>query len=93
MMTRSELDNGEYMMRRYWEAQEARQQARNDYCNQHYLTPRGWSNALPVPYAGRAGGWSSVTPGEAAAEDTTGLRLLEEFLVKRRRARDGDERK
>jgi hypothetical protein len=47
------------------------------------LTPRAWSNA-------QSGG---PAPGERAAEDVTGLRLLEEFLAKRKGERDGDERK
>jgi hypothetical protein len=86
-MAHHAMDNGEYMMRRYWEAQ--RQQQINQRPGVYQpplpsLTPRAWSNALPVPYAGRAGGWSSVTPGEAAAEDTTGLQMLDEFLQKRR---------
>jgi hypothetical protein len=34
--------------------------------------------------------WSNPQP---EPEDTTGLKMLDEFLAKRRRARDGDERK
>jgi hypothetical protein len=45
------------------------------------LNPQSWTG-----YAGPA-------PGEREAEDVTGLRLLEEFLAKRKGERDGDERK
>jgi hypothetical protein len=57
-MARSELDNGEWMMRRYWEAPS--------------LTPRAW------------------TAGEPEPEDTSGLKMLEKLLAKRKGARDGD---
>jgi hypothetical protein len=84
------LDNGEWMMRAQREAQ---QQARNQYLSalygsalnqaNPYLTPRAWSNA-------QSGG---PTPGEREAEDVTGLRMLEEFLAKRKGERNGNERK
>jgi hypothetical protein len=92
------MDNGEYFMRRYgrdmFEAQRlAQQQARSQYLSglyniaqqqNPYLTPpRAWSNA----HSG------APAPGERAAEDVTGLRMLEEFLAKRKGERDGDERK
>jgi hypothetical protein len=75
------LDNGEWMMRAQ---REAMQQAINDYYNAQaqnpYLSPAAWTNPS--------------TPGERPEpEDTTGLRLLEEFLAKRKGARDGDKRK
>jgi hypothetical protein len=84
------LDNGNAFMRRNtdqapnpyllaaWKAlaQQQAAQALNQY--NPYLTPRAWSNAQS----------GAPTPGERAAEDVTGLRMLEEFLAKRRRARD-----
>ena len=85
MMGHHRLDNGEYMMRRYWEAQQ--------------LTPRAWTNAtqqMRNEYLNGLYGEAlrrAQQTGEAEAEDVTGLRLLEEFLVKRRSERDGNERK
>jgi hypothetical protein len=80
MMARSELDNGEYFMRRH-------------------LTPRAWSDAtqqMRNEYLSGLYGEAlrrAQQTGERAAEDVTGLRMLEEFLAKRKGERDGDERK
>jgi hypothetical protein len=101
-MARSELDNGNAFMRRNTDQasnpyllaayqamaqQMAQQQARNPYNPYNglnaQLTPRAWSNAQS----------GAPTPGECEAEDVTGLRMLEEFLAKRKGERDGDERK
>jgi hypothetical protein len=77
------LDNGEWMMRAYREAtQQAlnqyNQQALNQYNNSYpSLTPQAWTNP--------------PTPGERPEpEDTTGLKMLEEFLARRKGERDGD---
>jgi len=78
------LDNGEWMMRAQREAQ---QQAINNY-----NAALRYAALAYQPYAGQA----SVTPGSTPnsptspgerpePEDTTGLKMLEEFLARRKR--------
>jgi hypothetical protein len=90
MMCHSGMDNGEWMMRRYgrdrFEAQQLAQQRAMQQAISDYYTSLGQGGPSLTPRA-----WS---PGERPEpEDTTGLKMLEEFLTKRKGERDGDERK
>lgn len=79
------MDNGEAFMRAMREAQQqARQQAQS---NQNpYL---GGLAGMQVPSLTPRAWTGPVTPGERPEpEDTTGLKMLEEFLAKRKGARD-----
>lgn len=82
-MTHGPLDNGEWMMRAQREYQAA------PYRRMAQQLAREAAQRLQIqnPY--------SPTPGERPEpEDTTGLKLLEDFLARRKGARDdGDERK
>jgi hypothetical protein len=72
-MTLPRTDNGDAFMRA---AREAQRQVMNQY-NAPFpgLNPRAWTGA--------------PTPGERPEpEDTTGLKMLDEFLAKRKGARD-----
>jgi hypothetical protein len=92
-MTHYTMDNGEYMMRAMRAAlqQQALQQQQNPYLP--YLTPQQQQNPY-LPYLTPRAWTGPVTPGERPEpEDITGLRLLEQFLAKRKGERDGDERK
>jgi hypothetical protein len=78
------MDNGEAFMRAQRLAQ---QQGLNRY-NSYYQSPLTNVQNPYNPYRSSAG---PPTPGERPEpEDLTGLRLLEQFLTKRREARDGN---
>jgi hypothetical protein len=76
------LDNGNAFMRAQ---REAAQQAINPG-----LTPAAWHNLPPDERRRLLQQLPQVPYTQPEPEDTTGLKMLDEFLAKRRRARDGD---
>jgi hypothetical protein len=80
------MDNGEWMMRAARQQQAMQQQAINLYNLAQYTGPH---------LTQQAQAWTGApTPGERPEpEDTTGLKMLEEFLAKRKGERDGKQRK
>jgi hypothetical protein len=75
-MTAPRMDNGEWMMRAERDADPYRRLAQQ-------LAREAAQQILDAYLTPRA--WSNPQP---EPEDTTGLKMLDEFLAKRRRARD-----
>ncbi len=75
------MGNNEYLMRAYRAAAQ-QQAALNQYRGQALANIANNS----VPQASM----NASTPGELPAEDVTGLRLLEEFLTRRKERKHGD---
>lgn len=83
-MCHPRLDYGEAMLRAARAAMEQQQQELQRYSGNPYSLAGYGNNSSVGP----------DTPGERPApEDTTGLKLLEEFLTKRRSARDDDDKR
>jgi len=84
-MHSNRMDNGEYFMRRY-----GRNMVESQHLAQQSYQPYQTSPLLNAQNPYNPHNSSPVTPGERPEpEDTTGLKMLEEFLAKRKGERDG----